>query len=168
MSEAAGKAPTDARPSVLRGRPAIKGLPKGVSGPLPKGGKFQARVTHKPSGISQRHLGLFDTVEEAEAAISGAVEDLIAGSDPASLVPLKTPPPPVSSIQSLRAMARSAAAACGQIVSSPSALRTRIVAMGCRRRVCAALIAACAGRLGPPRISMRGESSVKSPVYYGV
>ena len=82
MSEAAGKAPTDARPSVLRGRPAIKGLPKGVSGPLPKGGKFQARVTHKPSGISQRHLGLFDTVEEAEAAISGAVADLIAGSDP--------------------------------------------------------------------------------------
>ena len=45
MSGAAGKAPTDARPSVLRGRPAIKGLPKGVSGPLPKGGKFQARVT---------------------------------------------------------------------------------------------------------------------------
>ena len=82
MSGAAGKAPTDARPSVLRGRPAIKGLPKGVSGPLPKGGKFQARVTHKPSGISQRHLGLFDTVEEAEAAISGAVADLIAGSDP--------------------------------------------------------------------------------------
>ena len=123
----------------------------------PKGGKFQARVTHKPSGISQRHLGLFDTVEEAEAAISGAVEDLIAGSDPASLVPLKTPPPPVSSIQSLRAMARSAAAACGQIVSSPSALSTRIVAMVPSLCLYSLLLCGFGDAMGAPRL-IRGAA----------
>ena len=76
------EAPADAKLPVQRGRPTTTGLPKGVTGPLPKGGKYQARVSYKPAGISQRHLALFDTVEEAEAAIAGAIATLTVGGDP--------------------------------------------------------------------------------------
>ena len=72
----------DAKLPVQRGRPTSKGLPKGVTGPLPKGGKYQARVSYKPAGISQRNLGLFDTVEDAEAAIADAIATLTVGGDP--------------------------------------------------------------------------------------
>ena len=72
----------NAKPSVQRGRPTSKGLPKGVTGPLAKRGKYQARVSYKPAGILQRNLGLFFTVEEAEAAIAGAIADLTTGHDP--------------------------------------------------------------------------------------
>ena len=72
-----------------RGRPAGKGLPTGVTGPMPKGGKYQARVTYKPAGISQRPLGLFATPEEAAAAIAAALVALEAGSDPWDGQPMK-------------------------------------------------------------------------------
>ena len=54
---------------------ASKGLPKGVTGPI-RGGKYQARVTWKPAGITQRSLGTFATVDDAAAAVVAAEAQL--------------------------------------------------------------------------------------------
>ena len=66
-------------PPKVRG---IKGLPKGVSTVK---GKYQGRVSYKPtleSSTKQRSVGLFSTVLEAAQAVADAEQTLAAGGDP--------------------------------------------------------------------------------------
>ena len=60
------------------------GLPRGVSGPN-QARKYVGRASFKaePQGkAQQRHLGCFDTVEKAAAAVKEAEAELASGNNP--------------------------------------------------------------------------------------
>ena len=55
-------------------------------------GRYQGRVSHKPTSTVQRSVGLFSTKEEAAEAVLAAERMLDAGVTPYSVTPSPTHP----------------------------------------------------------------------------
>ena len=73
-------------------RRGASGLPRGVQKVKGKPGEFQARASWKPEGAqraTQRQVGIFTSVDEAQAAVIAAEELIAAGGDPWHGVPVK-------------------------------------------------------------------------------